>query len=179
MGLVQLVGFGSFGGSAELLKNSGKHRGHMGRKHHLGYRFSGDHHHGAGINQGRSFLGVQADEVLVFEVGNAQGTYAFVAMYRLIQGSASPPVFLKKAFSALTRRPLPCLPHFAATTMKGNCFITCRAAVVGPASASGSGSRGNAPSATASSTCWIRRLPIAAAGHRCPWPTIWCSSPGC
>uniref|UniRef100_UPI0040489F85 hypothetical protein n=1 Tax=Cyanobium sp. TaxID=2164130 RepID=UPI0040489F85 len=45
-----LGGLGSFGGVAELLKNAGQHRGHMGRKRHLGYRFSGDHHHGAGID---------------------------------------------------------------------------------------------------------------------------------
>ena len=100
LGLVQLVGLGRFGGGAELLKNAGKHRGHMGRKRHLGYRFSGHHHHGAGINQGRSFLGAQADEVLVFEVGNAQGFYAFLAMYRVIPKSARTSVFLKKAAAA-------------------------------------------------------------------------------
>ena len=100
LGLVQLVGLGSFCGVAELLKNAGKHRGHMGRKRHLGYRFSGDQHHRAGIHQGRSFLGAQADEVLVVEMGNAQRFYAFPAMYRLIPKSASTSVFLKKAAAA-------------------------------------------------------------------------------
>ena len=109
LGLVQLVGLGRFGGGAELLKNAGKHGGHMGRKRHLGYRFSGHHHHGAGINQGRSFLGAQADEVLVFEVGNAQGFYAFLAMYRLIPGSASPVALVSRCFlglAAAAARPL-------------------------------------------------------------------------
>ena len=99
--MVQLVGLGSFGGGAEVLKHTGKHGGHRGRKGHLGHGFSGDQHHRAGIHQGRGFLGAQADQVLVFEVGNAQGTYAFLAMYRLIPKSASPPVFLKKAFPGL------------------------------------------------------------------------------
>ena len=104
--LVQLAGLGSFGGGAELLKNAGKHRGHMGRKRHLGYRFSGDQHHRAGIHQGRSFLGAQADEVLVVEVGNAQSDYVIFALYRPTPRCARPPVFLKKASAVLLARRL-------------------------------------------------------------------------